>query len=421
MADENERWFLDTIHARRADLIATAQSLVRENSTNPSGDVSAVAGVAIELIHALIPSAEVSIKQSAPGLTNVVAVIRGSRFGKQLIFSGHLDTYGFGDLAKWTVPPTGGVVSDDGSRLYGRGSADMKGGIAASLVAVGVLASRKDLWTGEIVIILAGDEETMGQLGTSYVLDKIDVAKNAAVICGDAGSPLVIRIGEKGLVWIEVKAEGRSAHGAHVHRGINAINRLLAAVEKVQDLEQTIFPSRPAEVYAAIAAAMPISEPLSGEGESHTLQSLTVNVGSISGGTSMNLVPDSASAAIDIRLPMGITAAEVIQTLHERLDNFEGISFQVLQQYDPSWTPSSEDIARYAIECSNLVTKTTTVVNMRVGASDTRLFRQKGIPSVVVGLTPFNMGGADEYLLINEMLQVAQIHALIALRFLRSP
>src|SRR6185369_6874699 len=127
----------------------------------------------------------------------------------------------------------------------------------------------------------------------------------------------------------------------------------------------------PPVVTEAIAKAKHISEPLSGTGESETLQRVTVNIGTIEGGTSPNLVPTHAIARADIRLPGGITTD----------------------------APA---------------------VNMRVGGSDSRWYRPAGVPTVVLGLTPFNMGGADEYVLVDELIAVAKIHTLTAFDFLTS-
>ncbi|KAH4848081.1 hypothetical protein HBI46_091400 [Parastagonospora nodorum] len=400
-------------------LIQRSQTLIQAASPNPPGDVSSAAAAAVALIREHIPNADVSLHETAPGIVNVVATIHASRPGKTLLFSGHLDTYPIGDTAQWTVPALEGCLSDDKLRLYGRGSADMKGGIAASIIAMRALAQMKDKWDGKIVLALAGDEETMGHLGTKWMLDHVDVVKHAdAVIVGDAGSPLVVRVGEKGLVWVEICATGKAAHGAHVHRGRNAIDTLISAIQRIKDLEK-LEVRGVEEVGKAIELAKPVSEDLAGAGEADVLRRITVNLGTIEGGSSMNLVPDFASAKTDIRLPYGISTDEVLTYIHEHLDPLEGISFGVLQRYDPTWTSASEEIVKYTLSAAQDMISSKAVVNMRVGASDARLFRQKGIPTVVLGLTPFNMGGPDEYCAVEELVQVAQVHALAALGFLR--
>lgn len=406
------------------DPVRITQQLVQAASPNPPGDVSAAAAAAVEQFKRLFdetnfPNVDISLHKTSPDVTNVVIVVDSSRPGKTLVFSGHLDTYPIGDPEQWTVPPFGGQLSDDKSRLYGRGAADMKGGIAASIVAMWAVAQQKDDWDGQMVLALAGDEETMGELGTKWLLDNVDVVKNAdAVIVGDAGSPLVVRTGEKGLLWLELSATGKAAHGAHVHHGVNAIEKLMEAIACIKKLEK-LEVKGPDEVLDAIVAAISVSSMLAGDGEADVLRRVTVNVGTISGGTSMNLVPDSATAKLDIRLPYGITTDDVVEKVHDCLEPLQGVSLNVLRQYDPTWTSASEEIVSCTLNAAKEHIDPRAVMNMRVGASDARLYRQQGIPTVVVGLTPFNMGGPDEYCLVEELKQVASLHAFTAFKFLK--
>ena len=213
-----------------------------------------------------------------------------------------------------------------GRRVEGRAdcmvaaSADMKAGIAAcSLTAFRILAgSCVNAWRGELVMTLAGDEENMGSLGSRWLLEHVPDAKGDAMLCGDVGSPMVLRFGEKGLCWVEVEAEGRPAHGAHVHKGANAIDRLRKALDGLKRLEDLPV-AAPAAVTSAIMTAKPISEELSGEGEADTLQRVTVNIGTMEGGISPNLVPARARAAADIRLPVGVSLEAVQAALHREL------------------------------------------------------------------------------------------------------
>jgi succinyl-diaminopimelate desuccinylase len=402
------------VGARRDDLVAMARRLVFAASPNPPGDVTAAAAVAHEFM-AAIDGIAIQRFESAPGIVNLVAVIASGQPGRRLIFNGHLDTFPIGEDLGWTVPPLAGTLRD--GRLYGRGVSDMKGGIAASLLAAGVLAAHRDGWSGEIVITFAGDEETMGALGSRWLLENVPEAKGDAMICGDVGSPHVVRFGEKGLVWVEIDAEGQPAHGAHVHKGVNAIDRLRAALDALKRLE-ALPVAAPAEVTRAIREAASISEPLSGAGEAETLQRLTVNIGTITGGVSPNLVPSRANAAADIRLPLGITLDAVEEALHRELDHIEGVSWRIIRKYPPSVTLPDHEIVRATIAAATAVLGRAPVANMRVGASDARLYRMFGVPSVVFGCTPFGMGGPDEHVLVDELVVVAQVHALTALRFL---
>ncbi|KAJ2959500.1 hypothetical protein NQ176_g11113 [Zarea fungicola] len=115
---------------------------------------------------------------------------------------------------------------------------------------------------------------------------------------------------------------------------------------------------------------------------------------------------------------MGISTETLGSEIKARLGTAEGISYRIVRVYEPSWTGATEEIVQEALEATRLIVDSKAVVNMRVGASDARLFRASGVPSVVVGLTPYNMGAGDEYLEVGELVQVAQIHAVTAYRYL---
>jgi acetylornithine deacetylase/succinyl-diaminopimelate desuccinylase-like protein len=399
---------------RTPDVAAIARRLIAAASPNPPGDTRTVAKVAAACIREAVPSAEVALHESAEGIVNVVARVRGAEPGRRVILNGHLDTYPIGEPDAWSVDPTGATVDE---RLYGRGAADMKGGIAASIVALAGLASVADAWPGEVVLTLAGDEESMGPLGTQWLLDTVPHATGDAAIIGDAGSPRVLRFGEKGFLWIEVEATGRPAHGAHVHLGDNAIDRLRRALDRLEAALAAVPVAAPAAVSEAIARSRRISEPLAGVGEAETLGRITINLGRIEGGTSPNLIPARARAALDIRLPVGVAGEAVEAAIHGALDD-PHLSIRVLRNFAPNHTDPNHPLVRHCAAAAEEVLGSPIAVNMRVGGSDARWFRMRGIPTVVYGPTPHGMGGPDEFAVIAELGQVARVHALTAFDFL---
>jgi len=401
---------------RRDQIVSNARALIAAPSPNPPLSTRAVAAVAEDLLGKQALGVELSLHDAGEGVVNLVARVKGNGLGPRLVMSGHLDTYPVNEALPWTVDPFGGELRE--GRLYGRGAADMKGGIAASMSALALVAEHRTMWRGEAVLALAGDEESMGERGTQWLIDNVPHVTGDAVIIGDAGSPWVIRFGEKGFLWIELEARGKPAHGAHVHLGINAIDRLRGALDALAGLREMAVPG-PDEVTRAIAAAQPVSEPLSGAGESQTLARVTVNIGHIAGGSSMNLVPSSARAGVDIRIPVGVPASVVEEQFSAALVGMEGVSWRVLRRYEASYTPTDAHIVRTVTAAASEVLGRAPAVNMRVGGSDSRLFRMKGIPTVVYGPTPNNMGGADEYALVEELHTVAKVHALSALDFLQ--
>jgi succinyl-diaminopimelate desuccinylase len=403
------------IRAREQSMIELAQRLVRCDSQTPASDTRAAVEIAGERLSA-IPGVTLREYESRPPIANLVARLRGSRPGKRLVLSGHLDTYPIGDRKSWTVDPLGGELID--GRLYGRGSADMKGGVAALVAVMEAFAEAvAPDFAGELVLALAGDEESMGELGTQWLIDNVPEARGDGVIVADVGAPAVVRLGEKGMIWVDLEAEGKASHGAHVHLGSNAIDSLFAALQAIKRLE-ALQPAPSAEISTAIAEAKPISELLGGAGEADVLQRVTVNLGLISGGTSANLVPARASASLDIRLPMGISVVEAERHMRELLAPHGGVRATVTRRYEPTWTPPSDPLARVMLDASRAVLDRDVTANMRIGGSDARLWRRAGIPTVVAGLTPHNLGGPDEFLEVSELVPLAQVHAVAAARFL---
>jgi len=183
----------------------------------------------------------------------------------------------------------------------------------------------------------------------------------------------------------------------------------------------TLLPDAPAAVTAAIAAAKPVSEPLCGIGESNVLSSVTVNVARFDGGTLPNLVPAGARAAVDIRLPVGVSTAVAHTALHAALDGLDGISWRVRRCVEPNFTDPGAEIVQRCAAAAAEVLGTRPAINMRVGASDARLYRAAGCPAVVYGPTAHNMGGPDEFVRLDELATVTCVHALTALDFLTAP
>ncbi len=143
-----------------------------------------------------------------------------------------------------------------------------------------------------------------------------------------------------------------------------------------------------------------------------------MNIGTIEGGASPNLVPTHAIARADIRLPVGITTDVLVAKLDEWLAPLEGVTWRAIRRFEPSFTPPGDEIVQRTAKVAQEVLGEAPAVNMRVGGSDSRWYRPAGVPTVVLGLTPFNMGGADEYILVDELLAVAKIHTLTAFDFL---
>lgn len=398
------------------DAITLTRDMVRCDSQSPPSDTRDVLAVLRRSLAGL-PGIEVIDHCRSEPIHNLVIRLRGTRPGAKLILSGHLDTYPIGAPDDWSRPALSGDIVED--RLYGRGSCDMKGGIAAALAVLRFLAGTGAEFPGELLLALAGDEETMGELGTQAMIEDLDLWDDGAVIIPDVGAPQIPRLGEKGMLWVRLTAQGRSSHGAHVHRGDNAIRRLQAALVELDALEGLRMPSdHPAA--EVMAQAEPLSEPLGGTGEREVMSRVTVNLGTFAGGTSPNLVPDHAQAELDIRIPLGVSVAEVEAMLARILTDHPQVTYEVLRAYEPSWTSATHAVSRAVQTAAEECYPGAVALNMRVGASDARLWRRAGHATVVAGLTPYNLGAPDENLDLRELPELIRVLVLASVSYLEA-
>jgi acetylornithine deacetylase/succinyl-diaminopimelate desuccinylase-like protein len=113
-----------------------------------------------------------------------------------------------------------------------------------------------------------------------------------------------------------------------------------------------------------------------------------------------------------------VTANEIESAIAAKLDPLEGIHYRVARRVDPTWTDPEHEVIHLLQQSGTEILGSTPVVNMRVGASDARLYRQQGLAAIVCGVTPYNLGGPDEYIMLDDLYAVAYMHALTAFDFL---
>jgi acetylornithine deacetylase/succinyl-diaminopimelate desuccinylase-like protein len=180
--------------------------------------------------------------------------------------------------------------------------------------------------------------------------------------------------------------------------------RLLHAIPGVVVTEHT----KEVPIQATIAAAQPVSEPLSGASQADTLARITVNLGLVSAGISPDLVPDRATAGLDIRLPPGTTTAAIFAAAQAAIADLPSVSLAVRVAWEPTVTDPTLPLFATLRRAAARVLGTEPVLNLRVGASDPRLVRLAGIPTAVFGPTPHGIGGGDECVMIPELIAVAE-------------
>ncbi len=264
---------LSAIDDRRAALIGLAQDLIRIPTLNPPGlhyrdicDYLAARlmaqGWTVELIRAT----------GAPGDSdtyprwNMVARVESGRPGDCVHFNSHHDVVEVGH--GWTRDPFGGAL--EGDRIYGRGACDMKGGLAASVIAAEAFLAATPDWRGSIEISATADEESGGYGGVAYLAERGYFApeKVQHVIIPEPLHKDRICLGHRGVWWAEVETHGRIAHGSMPFLGDSAIRHMGAVLEEI---EHHLYP-----LLAKRTTAMPVVPPQARQS--------TLNINSIHGG-----------------------------------------------------------------------------------------------------------------------------------------
>jgi acetylornithine deacetylase len=216
----------------RAYLEQTLAALVRINSVNPkfsdgSTDELAIATHLEGAMRAL--GMEVTLYESAPRRTSVVGRLRGSEGGRSLMLYGHIDTVGIDEMSA----PLSAHIRD--GRMYGRGTYDMKGGVAACLAAVKAIVDSGERLAGDIVVVGVADEE-VASTGMAEVLKH--VRTDAAIVT--ESTELQLCLAHKGFCWMEVEVEGRAAHGSRFEEGIDANMAMGRFLGRLDTLERDL-------------------------------------------------------------------------------------------------------------------------------------------------------------------------------------
>lgn len=403
------------VDEHQEELIRISSGLVRIPSEDPPSDTHAMVEYLIDEIKDIEGVTYQTYTRVEPKIS-LIAWLKGSRPGKKLVFNGHIDTFLVGSPEGWEADPFSGLVKD--GKVFGRGSCDMKAAIAGYVIVMKAMAAYKEYWNGEICFTFASDEESAGTYGTKAILDEIPEAMGDAMINGDVGSPRVLKFGEKGFLDMQIIAKGKAAHGLHKYKGINAIDRLMKVLTEIEALEEQEV-VMPDVVLNTILESKEVSESLDCPGEVENMQHLTVNVGQIEGGYIYSTIPVNAKAQITIGIPIGKTLGEVKAQVLSIIEKNEGISYKIYSETEPNYSDPEGEIFRIMLANAKDINQEETVISLRSGFDDSRFYRYKGIPAVLLGVTEHAMGDANEYFEIEDMIKVTKIYVTTAFDFLQ--
>lgn len=386
---------LSDVKVDAAGVVAFTQALVRTPSVNDpvhGRSEQTAATLVAEQMRAF--GWDPVIAGAALGRPNVVATIEGGGGdGPTLLFEGHTDVVTEGPRAEWTVDPFGAEIRD--GRLYGRGAADMKSGVAAMLYGTRALQLAGP-FPGRIVVAALADEEGL-MIGVHDFVDSGQAdGVDAAIVCEPEGGEICPV--SKGAIRLRVDFHGRMAHGAMPQHGRNPLPVAAAFINRLAELERELQ-----ERY--------------GEHEHLGLPYVTPTV--VTGGDldQINVIPALATVAADVRTVPGIDHAMLITRVREIAAPAE---VSVLVDRLPVDTPADHPVVAALAVAHRTVTGEEPRYGGVPGTTDgTILTTRGGVPTVVYG-----PGGkwiahqADEYVEVAEIIRYARVYAEAARLFL---
>ncbi|ULB10602.1 acetylornithine deacetylase/succinyl-diaminopimelate desuccinylase family protein [Cereibacter azotoformans] len=414
------------VESRRADLVALAQELVRIPTLNPPG--RNYREICEMLAARLAPAFDVERirAEGAPGDSeahprwNLIARRAGARPGDCVHFNSHHDVVEVGH--GWTRDPFGAEV--EGDRLYGRGACDMKGGLAASVIAAEAFLAVCPDFAGSIEISATADEESGGFGGVAYLAGQGRFAHVQHVLIPEPLHKDRICLGHRGVWWAEVETRGRIAHGSMPFLGESAIRHMGALLSEI---EERLYP-----LLARRTTAMPVTP----EGARQS----TLNINSIHGGEPepepgytglpAPCVADRCRIVIDRRFLIEEDLAEVKAELHAlaaRLaETRPGFAFEIrdLFEVQPTLTDREAPVVRSTAAAIERVLARPADYVVSPGTYDQKHIDRIGKLKNCIAYGPGLLHLAhqpDEWVGIQDMLDSAKVMALVLADLLDRP
>jgi acetylornithine deacetylase len=335
-----------------------------------------------------------------PSRPNVVGVLKGTGGGKTLLLNGHTDTVGVDYM---TIDPFDPVIKDN--KLYGRGSFDMKGGLAASMAAVKTIVEENTILKGNIILATVCDEE-YASIGTEHLMK--NTTANAAIVGEFTGGN--IQVAHKGFAWLDIETYGVAAHGSLYRIGVDAIAKMghiLIGLEEIgQNLEKT-------------------EHPLVGPGSIHA--------SIIEGGSELSTYPASCKLQIERRLIPGEDKDDVDEEISNLIKSLEACDpkfnadYRITFYRGPMEISPKEEICRVLEEGSERLLEKEAICRVLEEGSerllektpryiggtawmDTQIIHSKGIPAIAYGPLGYGAHAEEEWVDLKSVYETALVH-----------
>ena len=359
------------------EIVRLADELIGANTVNPPGNERLAVNIVEKHFKTL--GIRYDIFEKIAGRANIVGYI-GNR-SPTLLVACHLDVVPPGN--GWNTDPFKSVVRN--GRIYGRGANDNKGQMASMLVLAKLLKDNESRLNGSFLLIGAADEEKGSGLGLKYLLDECGISADFAIIPDVAHNMKIIDVGEKGALFLNITSYGKQAHGSTPEKGSNAIWNM---VELLNQLKNIKF------------------QRLSHELFSHP----TLNLGTISGGATHNIVPAKCEVKLDIRYLPGETEKEIVGNINDIITSIKKnnptskFDITVDAHLPPTQVPADNPLVNIIAMHSESVLGAKPIPMGFSGVTVTKQLIEKGI--MAVGFGP---GDEDQSHIANESIEIQEL------------
>jgi len=379
------------------DLVAFASELIAIRSENPPGTHYSRCA---DRIARRLRDLDLQVRTVNP--TGDGPCVAGSfgAGGRALYFSGHYDVVPAQDREQFTS-----VVRK--ANLYGRGSADMKGGIAAMAFAVRALAACGFEPKGRIISISVPDEETSGPRGTVALAKAGLIDQDAIGMLTMEPTGEVVWNANRGVISMRIAVHGKTAHVGHHFRGRNAFHGMLTVANLLAELEREVSQRRTAFRISPEAAR----------------RSILLLGGEFAGGHNFNVVPDRVTFTLDRRANPEEDFDEEMERLLGVIQTARGLGVacdvDIMQEGRSASTPIESRLGRALAKSIRKVTGRGARFELCPGVLETRHYAALGIPSMAYGPGLLSVShGPNEFVSVRRLVQCAEVYALTAMRLL---
>jgi succinyl-diaminopimelate desuccinylase len=385
---------LDCLAAHKARMLDGLSALIRIPTENPPGNYYRECQE--ELLRQL---QELGLEAEPIGSACVQSTFGSD--GPAVYFHGHYDVVPASDVQQFT-PAIRNMY------IFGRGSADMKGGLVSMMYAVRVLKDLGVRLNGRIVLMFVPDEETGGRRGTSRLVEQHRLEDSAVAMFTAEPTSGLIWNACRGAISIRVTAKGKSAHVGHHYRGQNAFEHALEICRELQALRDEVQMRATAYRISPDAAR----------------NSILLLGGEVRGGTNFNVVPDACSFTVDRRINPEQRLSEEKARLLAVLDKYRDtgtLEYEVFQEAEGAGIPETSIAARVLAQQVELVTGRAPVFEMCPGLLEIRFYSQLGVPALAYGPGLLSVShGPNEYVSVKSLIDCAAIYALSAMELLQN-